>query len=69
MSDVVREIMCVRNILHSLGITVGLLIVVKVDNLREIYIANNAGSSVRTKHVDIHYHFVREYSEIGVVLV
>ena len=69
MSEVVREIMYIRKILHSLGITFGLTIVVKVDNLGAIYISNNAGSSVRTKHFDIHYHFIREYSENGVVLV
>ena len=59
MSDVVREIMYARNILYSLGITVGLPIVVKVDNLGAIYVANNAGISVRIKNVDIHCHFVR----------
>ena len=69
MSDVVREIMYARNILYSLGITVGLPIVVKVDNLGAIYVANNAGISVRTKYVDIRYYFVREYLENGVVLV
>ena len=61
MSEFVREIMYVGNILHSLGITVGLPIVVKVGNLGAICISNNSGISVSTKHVDIHYDFVSEY--------
>lgn len=69
IADVVKEIMYVRNILMSLGITVALPIIVQVDNLGAIYLAKNAGSSVRTKHVDINFHFVREYCKDNVVLV
>ena len=69
ISDVVREIMYIRNILKSLGINVGLPVIVEVDNLGAIYLANNANSSVRTKHVDVHYHFVRDYCERGITLV
>ena len=46
ISDVVREIMYIRNILKSLGINVGLPVIVEVNNLGAIYLANNANSSV-----------------------
>ena len=69
ISDIVCAIMSIYNILRSLGIHVGLPIIVKVDNLGAIYLANNASSSVCTKHVDIHFHFVRDYCECGITLV
>ena len=69
ISDVVRELMYIRNILRSLGIEVGLPIQVYVDNLGAIFMAKNAASSVRTKHVDTHFHFIRDYYENGTLLV
>ena len=36
-------------------------IVVRVDNIRAIFMSNNVAVSQRTKHVDIRYHFVREF--------
>ena len=69
IADVVKEIMYVRNILTSVGITVALPIIVRVDNLGAIYLSKNDASSVRTKHVDINFHFVREYCKDGTVLI
>ena len=69
VADVVRELMYICNILRSLGISVGLPITVYVDNLGAIFLAKNASSCVRTKHVDISYHFVREYQEDGTIMV
>jgi hypothetical protein len=39
-------------------IKVKLPIIMKVDNVGAIYLANNAVSGPRMKHVDIRYHFV-----------
>lgn len=69
VADVVKEIMYLRNILCMLGISVGLPVVINVDNLGAIYIAKNNGSCVRTKHIDINYHYVKEYVEDGTCLV
>ena len=30
------------------------------DNLNNIYLANNPVFHARTKHIEVHYHFVRE---------
>jgi hypothetical protein len=35
-------------------------IVVRVDNVGAIFMAENVSTSVRTRHVDTRYHFVRE---------
>ena len=61
--------MYIRNILRSIGIHVGLPVVVNVDNLGAIYISKNTGSSIRTKHIYISYHYVKEYCENGQVIV
>jgi hypothetical protein len=48
---------------------VKLPIIVKVDNVGAIYLANNAVSGPRMKHVDIRYHFVRDLIEEGIIEV
>ena len=41
-------------------IEVKLPIIVRCDNVGAIFMAENSSSGVRTRHVDIRYHFVRE---------
>ena len=38
---------------------------VSIDNVGAIYLAKKATTSNCTKHVDVRYHFVREYLENG----
>ena len=42
---------------------------VNVDNVGAIYLVNNESMSLRTKHVDTRYHFVREFVADGKVIV
>jgi hypothetical protein len=67
VSEVCREILFVAQVMEFLGLTVKRPIVVRVDNVGAIYLANNQTTSQRTKHVDVRYHFVREYIEDGTV--
>jgi hypothetical protein len=39
---------------------------IKCDNQRAIFLEKNE-SSVRTKHVDVRYHFIRELIEEGII--
>ena len=48
---------------------VPLVIKIRVDNVRAIWLANNSGVSERTKHVDIRAHFVRSYVMDEVVTI
>ncbi len=41
-------------------------IVIEVDNVGAIYMANNHTTSQRTKPVDTRYHFVGNYVEDGI---
>jgi len=39
---------------------VGILIVIYCDNISSILLANNPVYHVRTKHIEVHYHFIRK---------
>jgi hypothetical protein len=45
-------------VIQSLGIKVVTPIIIKVDNIGAIFMAENASATCRTKHFDMHYHFV-----------
>jgi hypothetical protein len=44
-------------------------ILVKTDNVGAMFMAQNASSGVRTRHVDTRYHFVRENLEDGIIKI
>ena len=69
MSEGVAEIMCIKQVLEFLHVEVGYPIIVNVDNVGAMGLANNQSSSQRTRHVDIRYHFVREFIEDGIVKI
>jgi hypothetical protein len=60
MSEAVREVKFIYQVLQTMNIQVSLPIKVNVDNIGAIFLAENRNTSERTKHVDIRYHFVRE---------
>ena len=61
ISEVVKEIKFIYQLLESMDVKVLLPIKVRVDNIGAIWLANNSGVSERTKHVDTRAHFVRTY--------
>jgi intein-encoded DNA endonuclease-like protein len=67
VSEVVKELKFVIQVLQSMEIKVQLPIKVHVDNVGAIWLANNKTTNERTKHVDIRAHFVREYTTDGIV--
>ena len=60
VSEVVKEIKFLYQMLRSMEIKVPLPIKVQVDNVGAIWLANNSSVSERTKHVDLRAHFVRD---------
>jgi hypothetical protein len=42
-------------------------IIVRVDNVGAIYLAQNAVSGLRMEHVDIIYHFVQDYTKDSIL--
>ena len=69
ISEMCAEIMFLKQVLEFLKIKVVLPIIVRVDNVGAIYLAQNAVSGPRMKHVDIRYHFVQDYIEDGIVKI
>ena len=67
ISEVCAELIFLKQVLEFLNIKLTLPIIVRVDNVGAIYLANNAISGPRMKHVDIRYHFVRDLIETGIV--
>ena len=69
ISEVVKEIKFIYQLLESMNVKVPLPIKVIVDNIGAIWLANNSGVSERTKHVDTRAHFVRTYMINEVVTI
>ena len=61
--EAAKEVKFVYQVLTNMGIKVKLPIVVRVDNIGAIFMSGNIAISDQTKHVDIRYHFVREFVE------
>ena len=61
--------MFLKQIMEFLGIKVVLPIIVRVDNVGAIYLAQNAVSKPKMKHIDIRYHFVWDMIENGVIKI
>ena len=68
ISEIVKEILFIRQILIFLQVKVEYPIMVNVDNVGAIYIAKKSDGK-RTRHIDARYHFVREIIEDGIVKV
>ena len=69
LSEAAKEIKFIYQLLKCFGVEVKLPIIVRVDNVGAIFMSENVSSGSRTKHVDIRYHFVREYIEEGFVKI
>jgi Reverse transcriptase (RNA-dependent DNA polymerase) len=60
LSELAKEILFVVQILTSLGISVKTPITVRVDNMGAIFLAENANSSSRTRHISVRHHFLND---------
>ena len=60
VSEVVKEIKFLYQMLRSMEIKVPLPLKFQVDNVGAKWLANNSSVSERTKHVDLRAHFVRD---------
>ena len=69
LSDVVKELKFIVQLLQTMNIEVELPITVHVDNVGAIWLSNNRTTSDRTKHIDIRTSFVKEYQEDGKIII
>jgi hypothetical protein len=54
------EIVWLQKLLSNLGQSVDAPIVIYCDNINSILLVNNMVYHARTKHIEVHYHFMRE---------
>ena len=69
LSEVVKELKFIVQLLQTMNISVELPITVHVDNVGAIWLSNNTNRGDRTKHKDIRTAFVKEYQEDGKIII
>ena len=69
LSEVVKELKFIVQLLQTMNVEVELPITVHVDNVGAIWLSNNRTTSDRTKHIDISSSFVKEYQEDGKIIM
>ena len=69
LSEVVKELKFIVQLLQTMNIEVELPITVHEDNVGAIWLSNNCTTSDRTKHIDIKTSFVKEYQEDGKIII
>ena len=58
-----QDMLYCMNVLLSLGLSVELPMVLEVDNMGAVHLANNWSVSGRTRHIDVRQYFLRELKE------
>jgi hypothetical protein len=56
-------------VMESLNLKVHKPIIVHIDNVGAIFVAENPSATKHTRHIDARYHFVREYIIDGVIKI
>ena len=69
LSEVVKELKFIVQLLQTMNIEVELPITVHLDNVGAIWLSNNCTTSDKTKHIDIRTSFVKEYQEDGKIII
>ena len=69
LSEVVKELNFIVQLLQTMNVEVEFHITVHVDNMGAIWLSNNRTTSDRTKHIYIRTSFVKEYQEDGKIII
>ena len=69
MSELCTELIFIKHILEFLSVQVMYPMIVRVDNIGAMFLANNAILSQRTKHISVRQHFIREHIENGIIKI
>ena len=69
LSECVKDVRFVIMIMEDLGLNLHRPVTVMVDNVGAMFLAENATTSQRTRHIDIRYKWVNEFVENGDVKI
>ncbi len=68
-TDAVKEILFITQVIESMKIQIKKPIIVRVDNVGAIFMAENISATARTKHVDMRLKFINQYIEDGIIKI
>ena len=69
VSEVITEILFIKNIFDFLQVNLILTIISNCDNRRAIFLGYNSKSSTRPNNIGAKYHFIIEHIEDGFVKI
>lgn len=69
LSLAVQEVLWLWHLLLEMGSPAADTVVIGIDNMAAISMALKQGYTPRAKHIDLHYHFVREHIQDGRVML
>ena len=69
LSEVVKELKFIVQLLQTMNVEVELPITFHVDNVEAIWLSKNRTTSDRTKHIDNRTSFVKEYQDNGKIIL
>jgi hypothetical protein len=69
ISKEAKEIKFIVQVIESLGVKGTKPIMVHVNNVGSIVVAENHSATKQTRHIDARYHFVREYIIDGTIKI
>ena len=67
LCDAAKEIKFMVQLLRTMHIAVRLPMIVRVDNMGAIHMANNLQASSRSKHIDLRTRFIHSYVNEGII--
>ena len=68
-AEAAKEIKFIVHVLETLNIPFKKPIIVHIDNVGAIFVAENPSATKHTRHIDARYHFVREYIIDGTIKI
>ena len=69
LTEVIKEILGVKNVLKTVGLKVKIPISVYCNNLPVIHLTNNPMTKTKTQHINIKFHWICEHIENGTIIV
>lgn len=69
MSELCTELIYIKHILEFLNVQMMYPMIVRVDNVGAMFLANNPALNQRTKHISVRQHFIREHVENGLIKI
>lgn len=69
LGELCTEVLFVKMLMENMGLQVDLPMHLEIDNTGAMFLAENATTSQRTKHIDVRHHFVRNLIKNGIIKV